>query len=173
MPVDAAPGATPVDAAPGDPADHPAFSRHAGAVTTTSSSSLRLHTLDGLPLQGTLVLPEAPAEHAVVLVHGGGATREEGGFLTRLAAGLADTGVTSPRYDLRGHGESDGRPEESSPAAHLNDIRVALAQVHRESDGTCGSPRSCGTRAKWSAPRTSPRSWPEPGSRPSAHVRSR
>jgi pimeloyl-ACP methyl ester carboxylesterase len=32
--------------------------------------------------------------------------------------------VASLRYDLRGHGESDGRPEESSLAAHLNDIRV-------------------------------------------------
>lgn len=60
-----------------------------------------------------------------LLVHGGGVTREEGGFFTRLAAGLADAGIASLRYDLRGHGESQGRPEESSLASHLNDIQVA------------------------------------------------
>lgn len=61
-------------------------------------------------------------------------TREEGGFFTRLAEGLADSGVASLRYDLRGHGESEGRPEESSLAAHLNDIRVAIAHLCLETD---------------------------------------
>ncbi|MGH4012920.1 MAG: alpha/beta hydrolase [Pseudonocardiaceae bacterium] len=85
-------------------------------------------------LSGTLVTPDGTPEQAVVLIHGGGVTREEGGFFTRLAAGLAKAGVASLRYDLRGHGESDGRPDESSLAAHLNDIRVALAEV-REATG--------------------------------------
>lgn len=88
------------------------------------STPTTVRTLDGLSLSGTLVTPDGRPEQAVVLVHGGGVTREEGGFFTRLAAGLAEVGVASLRYDLRGHGESDGRPEESSLAAHLNDIRV-------------------------------------------------
>ena len=89
-------------------------------------SAVRLRTLDGLHLAGTLTLPGTSADHGVVLVHGGGVTREEGGFFSRLAAGLGDAGVASLRYDLRGHGESEGHQEDSPLTAHLNDIRVAL-----------------------------------------------
>lgn len=96
------------------------------------STTTHLRTLDGLRLEGTVVTPEAAVDSAALLVHGGGVTREEGGFFARLAEGLADAGIASLRYDLRGHGASEGRPEESSLAAHLNDIRVArqhLAQA--------------------------------------------
>lgn len=88
-----------------------------------------LRALDGLHLAGTLVTPDGSAERAVVLVHGGGVTREEGGFFTRLAAGLADAGLASLRFDLRGHGESEGRQEDLTLATILNDIRVALGSV--------------------------------------------
>jgi alpha-beta hydrolase superfamily lysophospholipase len=92
-------------------------------------SSASFRTLDGLHLVGTLVTPGEVAERAVVLVHGGGVTREEGGFFARLAAGLGEGGVASLRFDLRGHGESEGRQEELTLAAILNDIRVALEHV--------------------------------------------
>ncbi len=96
---------------------------------SAESTATTLRTLDGLHLAGTLVTPGGPAERAVILVHGGGVTREEGGFFTRLAAGLAEAGVASLRFDLRGHGESEGRQEELTLSAILNDIRVALAYV--------------------------------------------
>src|SRR5438874_2627382 len=90
-----------------------------GALTADDRSSMpaqstatTLRTLDGLHLAGTLVTPEDPPDRVVVLVHGGGVTREEGGFFTRLARGLAEAGIASLRYDLRGHGESEGRQEE-------------------------------------------------------------
>jgi alpha-beta hydrolase superfamily lysophospholipase len=101
---------------------------------SAQSNAVNFRTLDGLNLAGTLVTPEGSPGRAVVLVHGGGVTREEGGFFTRLAAGLGDAGVTSLRFDLRGHGESEGRQEELTLAAILNDIRVALSFV-RESTG--------------------------------------
>ena len=75
----------------------------------------------------------------MVLVHGGGVTREEGGFFTRLAAGLAETGVASLRFDLRGHGDSEGRQEELTLAAILNDIRVAIASVREATGATAVS----------------------------------
>jgi uncharacterized protein len=101
----------------------------------SGESFVQLRTLDGLHLASTFVGPDAHQQNkAVVLVHGGGVTREEGGFFTRLAAGLADTGIGSLRFDLRRHGESEGRQEELTLASILNDIRVALAKV-RELSG--------------------------------------
>ncbi|MEU6402853.1 alpha/beta fold hydrolase [Streptomyces sp. NPDC046985] len=101
-------------------------------MSTTAEVTVR--TLDGLHLAGTLVEPGQPASRAVVLVHGGGVTREEGGFFARLADGLADAAVASLRFDLRGHGQSEGRQEDITLSAVLNDIRVALAHV-REATG--------------------------------------
>ncbi len=101
---------------------------------TANSSDTSVHTLDGLHLAGTLVTPEQSADRAVVLVHGAGVDREEGGFFIRLADGLREADVASLRFDLRGHGESDGRQEEVTLSAHLNDLRVAMGQV-REATG--------------------------------------
>jgi len=96
------------------------------------SGNTTLHALDGLKLAGTLVTPETPASRAVVLVHGGGVTRDESGFFTRLAEGLAEAGVASLRFDLRGHGESEGRQEDLTLSAILNDIRAAITHVRQE-----------------------------------------
>ncbi len=98
-----------------------------------AEGAVTLRSLDGLRLAGTLRKPPQTTG-AVVLVHGGGVTREEGGFFTRLAVGLAESGVASLRFDLRGHGESEGRMEDLTLAAVLNDIQVALAHVRDATD---------------------------------------
>ncbi|WP_433261906.1 alpha/beta hydrolase [Actinosynnema sp. CS-041913] len=92
-----------------------------------------VRTLDGRTLAGTLVAPGV-AERAAVFVHGGGVTRNEGGFFTRMATGLAEAGVASMRFDLRGHGESEGHQEELTLSTILNDISAVIAQV-REATG--------------------------------------
>jgi uncharacterized protein len=91
---------------------------------------------DGLHLAGTLVTPDQPTDRAVVLVHGGGVTRDEAGFFVRLADGLAEAGVASLRFDLRGHGESEGRQEDLTLSAILNDIDTALDHVRIATDAT-------------------------------------
>jgi pimeloyl-ACP methyl ester carboxylesterase len=101
---------------------------------TARSTETTVRTPDGLNLVGTLVQPDGPSRHAAVLVHGGGVTRHEAGFFTRLAAGLAEAGVASLRFDLPGHGESEGRQEELSLAGVLNAIRAARAHLCRETN---------------------------------------
>lgn len=84
---------------------------------------------DGLQLSGTFVTPTATPTSVTVLVHGGGVTRDEGGFFTRLAEGMAANGIASLRFDLRGHGESEGRQEDLTISGILNDIRAAVAHA--------------------------------------------
>jgi pimeloyl-ACP methyl ester carboxylesterase len=99
-----------------------------------TSTITTLRTLDGLNLAGTLVETDAPATNAAVLIHGGGVTREEGGFFTRLATALGEADVASLRFDLRGHGDSEGLQQELTLSSILNDIAVAVAHV-REATG--------------------------------------
>jgi uncharacterized protein len=99
-----------------------------GVCVSAQTAITTVRTCDGLHLSGTLVLPDG-AGQAAVLVHGGGVTREEGGFFARLAAGLAEAGIASLRCDLRGHGDSEGRQEDLTIAGILADIRAAIASV--------------------------------------------
>ncbi|HEY2261272.1 MAG TPA: alpha/beta fold hydrolase [Streptosporangiaceae bacterium] len=89
-------------------------------------------SLDGIRLRGTLVIPSKKSANATVLVHGGGVARDEGGFYTRLAAGLAEAGIPSLRFDIRGHGESGGRQQDLTISGILNDIRSAVEHVASE-----------------------------------------
>jgi pimeloyl-ACP methyl ester carboxylesterase len=101
----------------------------------SASVQVEFRSLDGLRLRGTLVVPSPARGPAVVLVHGGGVTREEGGFFTQLASGLAEAGLPSLRFDYRGHGNSDGQGEDLTIAGVASDIRAAVTQV-RETTGS-------------------------------------
>ncbi|MBO0654777.1 alpha/beta fold hydrolase [Streptomyces triculaminicus] len=90
-------------------------------------------SLDGTALAGTVTPPEGTTAGLAVLVHGAGVTRNEGGFFTRLAAGLASSGIRCLRFDLRAHGASGGRPEQVTIAGVTNDIRAACDHVRAES----------------------------------------
>ncbi|MGE7435473.1 alpha/beta hydrolase family protein [Kitasatospora sp. NPDC001175] len=94
-------------------------------------------SLDGTQLLGTISTPPTPFRSGfAVLVHGSGVTREEGGFFTRLAGGLAEHGITSLRFDLRAHGASAGRESELTIASVTNDIRAAADHLRAHTSNT-------------------------------------
>jgi pimeloyl-ACP methyl ester carboxylesterase len=99
------------------------------SVDAGTSTAVTFRSLDGLYLHGAFVMPDASPRAAAVLVHGGGVTRDEGGFFTRAAAALAGAGIASLRFDLRGHGESEGRQEDLTICGVVNDIRAAVDQA--------------------------------------------
>ncbi|WP_171167659.1 alpha/beta hydrolase [Streptomyces sp. I05A-00742] len=94
-----------------------------------AESDRAFRSLDGTALAGTVTASHGPARGLAVLVHGAGVTRHEGGFFTRLAAGLAATGIRCLRFDLRAHGASAGRPDEVTIAGVANDIRAACDHI--------------------------------------------
>jgi len=97
--------------------------------STAPAQTVGFRSLDGLRLAGTYAASVTPPGSVAVLVHGGGVTRDEGGFFARMADGLAAGGVASLRFDLRGHGESEGRQEDLTISGVLNDIRAAVAHA--------------------------------------------
>ncbi len=98
-------------------------------TTAATERNTTMRTLDGLRLAGTVVTPVPEPKHAVLMLHGEGSTREQGGFYTRLATELGDLGVASLRVDLPGHGDSEGVQEELSLSGLLNLIGSALAYL--------------------------------------------
>lgn len=82
-------------------------------------------SLDGLRLAGDLVRPSNGAGRTVVLVHGAGVDRHEDGFYDQAVDTLVSAGFGAFRFDLRGHGESEGGPEELTIAGALSDILAA------------------------------------------------
>lgn len=48
---------------------------------------------------------------------------------------MADAGLPSLRFDLRAHGESEGRQEDLTLAGVVNDIRAAVEYVYAEIGG--------------------------------------
>lgn len=96
------------------------------AESSDRVAQAEFRSLDGLRLRGTLVVPPEKSSEVTILVHGGGVTRDEGGFFARLSSGLAEVGIPSLRFDFRGHGESEGRQEDLTISGVANDIRSAI-----------------------------------------------
>ena len=102
------------------------------SASSDHTTETEFRSLDGIRLRGTLAFPSGNLDSTAVLVHGGGVTRHESGFFTRLASGLAEVGIASLRFDIRGHGESEGSQENLTISGIVNDIRSAAEQIRLE-----------------------------------------
>ncbi|MBV9013813.1 MAG: alpha/beta fold hydrolase [Pseudonocardiales bacterium] len=103
-------------------------------------SSHKYQSLDGFELGATLLEPASNShpEAVVVLVHGITANRDEGGFYKNIAEALADQGFRSFRFDLRGHGESEGSMEDLTLYGGVSDIAATCQWLtHRLDDLKC------------------------------------
>ena len=105
------------------------MAEQAGIASELDEVQTDFRSLDGLRLSATWSAPPGQPRSAAILVHGGGVTRDEGGFFSRLAAGLRRAGIASLRFDLRGHGRSHGRQEDLTLSAILNDISAAVTHI--------------------------------------------
>jgi len=79
-------------------------------------------------LVGLETLPSAEQEKypVVILVHGFGVTKEEGGMFDELAENLSDIGILVYRFDFSGCGESEGDYSETSLTKLEDDLSKIL-----------------------------------------------
>lgn len=92
-------------------------------------TALRIQASDGVSLAAILATPTGKAVGGALLVHGITVEKNEDGFYTRLAALLAESGVQSLRFDFRGHGESQGRPQDMTIAGEVRDLTAAAEHM--------------------------------------------
>jgi putative phosphoribosyl transferase len=91
-------------------------------------SSLRVSFKNsrGFRLAGRLLLPPPPGPHpTIVFVHGWGSGKDSPRNRAAGAA-LQALGFGVLLFDLTGHGESDGTPDDSTPAQQADDLGAAL-----------------------------------------------
>lgn len=87
-------------------------------------TEVEFNTVDGLTLRGTLV--PTKRNSSAVLVHGAGSDRNEDGLFNKVALHLNAVGIGSLRFDLRGHGKSEGTRQSITLTSTLNDIESAI-----------------------------------------------
>jgi alpha-beta hydrolase superfamily lysophospholipase len=92
-----------------------------------NSENWKMLARDGLPLAGTTWTPTAPPRAAILLIHGLG---EHHGRYAHVAAAAAERGLAVLAFDLRGHGQSQGKRGHTPTYAQLlDDVDAGLARL--------------------------------------------
>ncbi len=97
--------------------------------------TLRLRTVDGYDIAA--VLTRASPQDVVIWMHGISVNKDEYlGFFRDGAKWLADRGITSIRFDFRGHGESSGNSLDFSVVGQNLDTRAVMEFTQQEFAGS-------------------------------------
>ena len=92
---------------------------------------VRFENSRGLALAGRLLVPDSPGPHPVALfAHGRGSGKASPRNLA-MAEALLREGFAAFLFDFTGHGESEGKVEESTLLQQADDLRAALDLLER------------------------------------------
>ena len=97
---------------------------------------------DGVTLSGIYRKTEGTPKAGIVLAHGITVEKDYEGFYPGLSVELARHGFESLRFDFRGHGESEGTPEEMTLTGEVQDLAAAVRFLGRRD---CRAVRRTGT----------------------------
>jgi len=97
-----------------------------------NESLINFKSIDGFQLEGTLRITKGTTKLALLFVHGITVDREEDGFYTQFAKKMDSMFVTSLRFDLRGHGTSQGKYEDLTLAGVIADIDSAVDELRKQ-----------------------------------------
>ena len=96
------------------------------------SKRIGFESRDGLKLRGTLTTPSSGVIAALLLVHGISSDRSEWGIFDLVANELAEEGITSLRFDYRGHGKSKLDTDKISLSGIQSDIMSAWDELESQ-----------------------------------------
>ncbi|WP_180900344.1 alpha/beta hydrolase family protein [Martelella soudanensis] len=109
----------------------------------------------GVPVSGTLWLPDGAPRAAVVLVHGDGAQdRTSAGGYAPLINAMLDRGIAVASWDKPGVGSSEGNWLHQTMEERADETRVALQRLARRLDGLAHGALGF-SQAGWVLPRLS------------------
>lgn len=87
---------------------------------------LLFKTSRGFALSGRLLTPASPGPHPVVVVAHGLGSGKDSPRNQAVAQALVRLGFAAFLFDFTGHGESEGRPEDSTPEQQVDDLVAAI-----------------------------------------------
>lgn len=101
------------------------------AISEDPGLLVRFENSRGLALAGRLLVPDSPGPHPVALfAHGRGSDKASPRNLA-VAEALLREGFAAFLFDFTGHGESEGREDESTLPRQAEDLRTALDLLER------------------------------------------
>jgi len=93
-------------------------------MNNIKEKSIVFQSAQGLNLWGVLSLPKGKNLPGIIVVHGFKGTKSQRKFV-KLAREFAKKGIAVFRFDLSGHGDSEGRFEKLRISQQVNDLKAA------------------------------------------------